>query len=119
MAPHTITQGTSVQRRTIAMTDPYWVPGPLYSVGHITYQNEHFNDLGFRNEIPVPLPISVGQSYFGSNEGALGLPKQLVFSNQGEYFARGGYLRTNNGKPMVNIYSPEFNFTRASVTKQV
>jgi hypothetical protein len=119
MGPPTITQGTSVQRRTIAMTDPYWVPGPLYSVGHITYQNEHFNDLGFRNEIPVPLPISVGQSYFGSNEGALGLPKQLVFSNQGEYFARGGYLRTNNGKPMVNIYSPEFNFTRASVTKQV
>ena len=119
MAPPTISQGTSVQRRTIAMTDPYWVPGPLYSAGQITYQNHFENDLGFRNEIPVPLPITIGQSYFGSNEGALGLPKQLVFSNQGEYFTRGGYLRTNEGKPVVNIYNPEFNFTRESVTRKV
>ena len=105
---------------TMSMTDPYWQPGPLYSVGRILTSNAlPLSDLGFRHEIPVPLPVTIGNNYFGSNESALHLPKQLVFSNQGEYFTRGGYLRTSGGKPIVNIYNPEFNFERSHVTKKV
>lgn len=105
----------------ISMTDPYWVPSPLYqNAGRILTSNTiPFGDLGFRHEIPVPMPVTIGNSYFGSNEGALNLPKQLVHSNQGEYFARGGYIRTSAGKPMVNIYSPEFNFERSQVTQKL
>ena len=101
------------------MTDPYWQPEPLYSMSQVKFQPYLYQDLGFRNEIPVPMPVTVGQSYYGSNESELNLPNQLVFSNQGEYFARGEYLRASDGKPMVNIYNPEFNFTRDSVTQKV
>ena len=106
------------QQIGISMTDPYWTPAPLFGIGKITFLNSQEGDLGFRHEIPVPMPVTVGH-YYGSNEGGLNLPKQLVTSGQGEYFVRGGYLRSNEGKPMVNIYNPEFNFERASVTKRV
>ena len=107
-----------MSQNTIRMTDPYWVPGPLFNIGQMSFTNPLENDLGFRHELVVPMPITVGH-YYGSNESALNLPKQLVTSGQGEYFVRGGYLRSNEGKPMVNIYNPEFNYERAASTKKL
>ena len=106
--------------QTISMTDPYWQPGPLYSIGKIKASGAlPRDDLGFRHVIPVPMPITIGNDYFGSNEGALNLPKTLVHSNQGEYFLRGGYLGTTGGRPMVNVYKPHFNFSRSDVTDRL
>ena len=73
------------------------------------------NDLGFRNPIPVPLPATVGQ-YRGSNEAALDLPKQLVYSGQPEYFTHGGYTPAINNKPLINVHLPMYNFSRQDYT---
>lgn len=94
------------------LTDPYWRPPPLYLYDGITQNNWKENDLGFRNGIPVEMPVTVGSSYFGSNEGELNLPKQIVTTTQGEYFAPGNYVPMADNKPLVNIYNPVFTFKR-------
>jgi hypothetical protein len=98
-----------------SMTHPYWNVPPLYQYQTITFQNTMPNDLGFRNPIPVPLPATVGQ-YRGSNEAALDLPKQLVYSGQPEYFTHGGYIPAINNKPLINVHLPMYNFTRQDYT---
>ena len=99
------------------LTHAYWNPPPLYSFSKITFTNTQPNDLGFRHDIPVPMPVSIGEGYFGSNESVLNIPKQLVFSNQGEYFTRGGYIRTVDQKPLVNVYNPIFNYKRSKMIR--
>lgn len=100
------------------LTDPYWRPPPLYLYDKLTQFNWKENDLGFRNAIPVEMPVTTGQ-YFGSNESTLNLPKQLAFSAQGEYFAPGNYVPMTGDRPMVNIYNPIFTFKREDHVQRV
>ena len=101
------------------LTDPFWRPPPLYMYEKLTQHNWKENDLGFRNSIPVEMPVTVGNNYFGSNESVLGLPKQLVNSTQGEYFAPGNYIPMTSNRPMVNIYNPIFTFKREDHVQRI
>jgi hypothetical protein len=102
------------------LTDPYWRPPPhfLYNQG-ITQNNRLENDLGFRNSIPVGLPVTIGEGYFGSNEGKLNLPKQLVFTTQGEYFAPGNTIPMTGNYPLVNIYNSIYTFKRSDHIQKI
>jgi hypothetical protein len=101
--------GTTPPLGTMSMTHPNWVAPPT----EITSVGKPFkNDLGFRNPIPVDLDVHTYGQYFGTNESALGLPKTLYFSHQPEYFARGGYLPTIQGRPLINPHLPMYNFSR-------
>ena len=78
-----------------------------------------FNDLGFRNPIPVDLDVHTVGQYFGSNESWLGVPRKMYYSHQPEYFTRGGYLPTMNGRPLINPYLPIYNFSREDFAEDV
>ena len=101
-----------------SLTDPYWVPPPLYMFSGITTINHKEHDLGFRNTIIPNMPATVGQ-YYGSNEAVLGTQKQLVSTGQGEYFAPGNYVPATGGRPLVNIYDPIFTFKRSDYVRYV
>lgn len=100
------------------LTDPYWRPPPLFLYDRITQNNWKENDLGFRMPIPVNMPVTVGQ-YFGSNESKLNLPKQIVNTTQGEYFAPGNMVPMTGNVPLVNIYNPIYTFKRDDHIKRV
>jgi hypothetical protein len=95
------------------LSDPYWRPPPLYLYNQLTQHNWNENDLGFRTPIPVEMPVTVGSAYYGSNESELNLPKQIVNTTQGEYFAPGNMVPMTGNVPLVNIYNPVFTFNRA------
>jgi hypothetical protein len=103
---------------TQSITHPFWSVPPLYQYNRITSVNTFPNDLGFRNPIPVPLPVTFGW-YNGTNEGALDLPKTLTYSSQPEYFTHGGFIPAINNKPLVNIHLPMYNFSREEHTVRV
>ena len=99
-----------------SLTMPYWNAPPTKTT---TSNRPLVNDLGFRNPIPVDLDVHTVGQYFGSNESFLGLPKTLYDTHQPEYFARGGYLPTIQGRPLINPYLPMYNFSRSDYARRV
>jgi len=90
----------------------YWLPKPTES-GTIQQTNNKPNELGFRNDIPWPLPTTVGAEYFGEGREELPLEKTLNKTIQGEYFLRGGNIvPSTGGVPMINPYSKTFTHSR-------
>ena len=95
-------------------TDPYWTPPIQFQ--KVVFQKPITNTLGFQHDIMWPLPVSIGSQYFGVGASPYG-PKELVYSSQGEYFARGGnVIPSTGGKSMINVYAPEYAFRRADYT---
>jgi len=92
-----------------SMTQSSWTPPPTVVQG---MRKPLKNDLGFRNPIPVDIDVHTYGQYFGSNESTLGLPKTLYHSHQPEYYTRGGYLPTIQGRPLINPHLPMYNFSR-------
>ena len=86
----------------------YWVP----PVTDVRFANHKERDLGFRNDIPWPLPATVGAEYFGEGRQELPLEKSLNATVQGEYHARGGMIPSTGGIPLINPYSKTFNHAR-------
>ena len=100
------------------INSPYWKPPAEFE--RRSFQTQKSNDLGFRNDIPYPLPATIGANYFGAGREQLDLPKELVYSSQGEYFARGGnVVPASGGKPLVNIYSSIYKHRRSDFTRRV
>lgn len=97
----------------MSIVNAYWVPSP----DHITFSNPKFNDLGFRNDLPWPLPATVGAEYFGSGREQLPLEKVLNKTIQGEYFPRGGnVVPSSGGMPLINPFSKTFTHERDAYT---
>ena len=101
------------------INQPYWQPPAEF--GKQTYQTQKSNDLGFRNDIPYPLPTTIGANYFGEGRQELALPKELAYDPRGEYFARGlaNIVPSTGGKPLVNVYSEIFKHKRSDYTMRV
>jgi hypothetical protein len=97
----------------MSITSAYWVPPPDQDF-KIQTTNTKPNDLGFRTDIPWPLPVAPhGGRYYGEGREHLDLRKELNTSVQGEYFARGGQvIPSTGGIPLVNIYDPIYKFSR-------
>lgn len=99
----------------MSIVNAYWLPRPT----HVTTANPQFADLGFRNDIPWPLPTTVGAEYFGAGREELPFEKELNPTVQGEYFPRGGnMIPSSGGIPLVNPYSKTFNFERDAYTTE-
>ena len=96
------------------LTDPFWTQS--YNFKPQAFTNIKKGDLGFRHEAPPPMPVSQNW-YQGSNEFQLNLPKKIVNTWKGEFFAPGNKVRTAAGWPLVNVYSPEMNFKRSDYTQ--
>jgi hypothetical protein len=99
------------------INSPYWKPPAEFEKR--TYQTQKSNDLGFRNDIPYPLPSTVGANYFGEGRQYLDLPKELVYDSRGEYFVPGNIVPSTGGKPLVNIYSDIYKHKRSDYTRRV
>ena len=97
------------------ITNAYWIPEPT----HVKTQNHKVSDLGFRNDIPWPLPTTVGAEYFGEGREELPLEKVLNPTVQGEYFSRGGdVIPSSGGVPLINPYSKRFTHERDAYTTE-
>jgi hypothetical protein len=97
----------------MSIVNAYWLPPVL----DVTQANHKFRDLGFRNDIPWPLPATVGAEYYGQGRNELPLEKQLNRTVQGEYFPRGGHvIPASGGVPLINPYSAAMNFERGAYT---
>ena len=95
-------------------TLPFYSSEPAFDSK--AYVNTKPDDFGYRFHAPAAMPVSVGW-YYGSNEHELNLPKEIVTSAQGEYFAVGNNEIPNYaGVPLVNVFSPEYNYERAQST---
>jgi hypothetical protein len=104
----------SYTKKAMSVTSAYWVP-PMDQEYQVQTTNHKKGDLGFRVNIPWPLPVSYGAGYAGEGREELYLKKELNTSTQTEYFPRGGnVIPATGGKPLVNIYKDEFKFTRKS-----
>ena len=96
------------------ITNAYWVP-PQTKYGTVSYSNTKAGDLGYRHDLPWPLPATVGAEYFGEGKQELPLEKSLNKTVQGEYFLRGGdVVPASGGVPMINPYSKTFTHSRAA-----
>jgi hypothetical protein len=93
----------------MSLVNAYWIPEPTT----LKSLNTKVNDLGFRTDIPWPLPATVGAEYFGQGRDKLSLEKELNKSVQGEYFPRGGnVIPSSGGMPLVNPFSKVFTYSR-------
>ena len=98
----------------MSVTSAYWIP-PADQKFKVQTTNTKPNDLGFRVDIPWPLPTTYGGRYYGEGREHLDLPKELNTSTQGEYFTRGGrVIPSTGGLPLVNVYDPVYKFSRAN-----
>ena len=97
----------------MSILNAYWVP-PAVQDFVVHEDNPRAGDLGFRNDIPVELPVTVGAQYFGEGREELPIyPKTLNSSTQAEYHAVGGAIPASGGIPLVNIYANEYKHSRA------
>jgi hypothetical protein len=74
------------------------------------------DNYGFLFRIPHPLPSTAGY-YYGENP-VYGR-RELVFSDQPEYFAVDGKIPASGGVPLVDPKDPIYKFKRSGVTKQM
>ena len=108
----------------MSILNAYWVP-PAVQDFVVHEDNPRAGDLGFRNDIPVELPVTVGAQYFGEGREELPIyPKTLNSSTQAEYHAVGGaipalliFMRTSTSTPAPTTndrFKPrlEFQFGR-------
>ena len=94
-------------------SSPYWSIPQFYEY-QIKTLKPVTNTLGFMVDLPWPLPTSVGEGYRGENQAFPGTQRELNYSTQGEYFARGGnVIPSTGGIPLVNIYDPIYKFKRS------
>jgi hypothetical protein len=99
----------------MSIVNAYWVPEP----SRLKYSNTKPGDLGFRNDIPWPLPTTVGAEYFGGGREQLPLEKVLNTTSQGEYFPRGGNLiPASGGMPLINPFSKTYTHERDAYTTE-
>jgi hypothetical protein len=95
----------------MSIVNAYWIPEP----STLKSLNPKFEDLGFRHDIPWPLPTTVGAEYFSEGREKLALEKELNKTVQGEYFPRGGnVLPSSGGMPLVNPFSKVFTHERVA-----
>ena len=93
----------------------YWLPEPT----DVRAVNHKPGDLGFRNDLPWPLPATVGAEYFGEGRNELPLEKELNTTFQGEYHMRGGnVVPSSGGVPLVNPYSKTFTHSRDAFSQK-
>ena len=98
----------------MSILNAYWVP-PADQNFAVRQQNSKKSDLGFRHDIPWPLPATAGAEYFGAGKEDLPIvPQTLNTTFQGEYYARGGAIPASGSIPLVNIYSNEYKFNRGA-----
>ena len=97
-------------------TNPYWQV-PLQFEKNISFLKPVTNTLGFEFDLMWPLPVSVGEGYYGQN--ALPDRRELVYSTQGEYTAIGNTVPSSAGQPLVNLYDPIYKFKRSEHTVQL
>ena len=96
----------------MSITNAYWLP-PADHLYDIKRLNPKKGDLGFRHDIPWPLPASFGSQYYGEGKADLPIQPQVLNKTfQGEYHARAGAIPASGGIPLVNIYNSEFKFNR-------
>ena len=101
----------------MSITHAYWIP-PAEQDFKVQKANFKPGDLGFRNDIPWPLPVTIGAEYFGEGREELPLPKVLNSAIQGEYHARGNIVPSSGGIPLVNIYSKIYKFKRGKTERR-
>ena len=96
----------------MSITNAYWAP-PATHEFEVKTLNPKIGDLGFRTDIPWPLPVTAGAEYFGEGQQDLPTyPKMLNKSFQGEVFAVGNTVPSTGAIPLVNIYDKEFKYSR-------
>ena len=93
----------------MSITHPLYAPDPKFETR--VFQKNLTNDLGFRNVVPVSMPVTNGQ-YYGSNEADLYNTNQMVRTNQTGMFFPGNYVPQTAGRPLVNLYEHEFLLQR-------
>ena len=93
------------------LTNPYWTPPTEYREKNSLW--DFTRDLGFRWNLPWPLPVSAGY-YFG--EQPEWGRRQHVFRSDPEWFAFGDVIPSTAGTPMVKPYSDEIKFQRSDYT---
>ena len=101
----------------MSLIDAYWIP-PQDQTFKVSFYNAREGDLGFRSDIPWPMPATVGAQYFNEGRNELPLPKILDSSIPGEWHAIGNKLPGSGGIPLVNPYLADFKFKRSRLQKR-
>ena len=94
------------------LTNPYWSqPSYLKSQRGL----KPMNNYGFLFKLPHHNVVTAGY-YYGENPGYG--RRELVFSDQPEYFAVDGKIPASGGLPLIDPKDPIFKFKRSNVTKK-
>ena len=95
------------------LTNVYWNP-PSFLQPHRGLKQ--IDNYGFLFKLPHP-SIQTAGFYYGENPGYG--RRELVYSDQPEYYAVDNTIPSSGGLPMVNLKNPYYSFKRSSVTKKI
>lgn len=95
------------------LTNVYW-SAPSFLQPHRGLQP--MDNYGFMFKLPHPGVTTVGY-YHGENPGYG--RRELVFSDQPEWYAVDGKIPASGGMPLTNPKDPAYTFKRSTVTKHM